>query len=123
MAEAATLTIGQIVKKGSGYMVSVRGKNDATYREAPLSKEAYGLIMDWIALLLMSDYIFTSFGGQGIGPPGGPFLLCPCGVPSNSMPASLGYPISSRMTSAASWVHSSQQRTFARLKKHSGTSA
>jgi integrase/recombinase XerD len=66
VAEVASLTIGQILRKKNGYLVSVRGKNDLMFRDAPLSKEAYRLIMDWIAgRPVMSDYVFTSFAGRG----------------------------------------------------------
>jgi integrase/recombinase XerD len=66
VSELATLTTGQIVKKGSGYLLSVRGKNDTEYREAPLSKEAYTLIRQWIARRpVVSPHLFTSFAGRG----------------------------------------------------------
>ncbi len=66
VSELASLTVGQIIKKGTGYMLSVRGKNDRDYREAPLSREAYRLLMQWIARRpVVSEYVFTSFGGRG----------------------------------------------------------
>jgi integrase len=66
VSEMATLTTGQILKKGNGYLLSVRGKNDTEYREAPLSTEAYHLLMQWIARRpVVSQYVFTSFGGRG----------------------------------------------------------
>ena len=66
VSELASLTLGQITKKGNGYMLSVRGKNDREYREAPLSREAYRLLMQWITRRpVVSEYVFTSFGGRG----------------------------------------------------------
>jgi integrase/recombinase XerD len=42
------------------------GKNQTEGREAPLSREAYQLIQQWLARrLLPSDSIFTSFAGRG----------------------------------------------------------
>ncbi len=47
-------------------MLSVRGKNDREYREAPLSCEAYRLLMQWIARRpVVSEYVLTSFGDRG----------------------------------------------------------
>jgi integrase/recombinase XerD len=66
VAELASLTVGQILSKGSGYMLSIRGKNDTEYREAPLSREAHRLIMAWIgARPILSQHVFTSFAGRG----------------------------------------------------------
>jgi integrase len=64
--ELATLTWGQVVPQDGGYLVRVRGKNDTEHRDAPLSREAHGLIMQWLALRpVRSNYVFTSFGGRG----------------------------------------------------------
>ncbi len=66
VAEVASLTVGQILPKGHGFLLSVRGKNDLEYREAPLSREAHGLIMQWIGRRpVVSQYLFTSFAGRG----------------------------------------------------------
>jgi site-specific recombinase XerD len=66
VAELAGLEIGQILKKGNGFMLSVRGKNDTEYREAPLSREAHRLIMEWMtARPVLSQHVFTSFAGRG----------------------------------------------------------
>lgn len=66
VAEAATLTQNQLRRKGRGYVVLVRGKNDVEYREAPLSIEAYQHIQTWLAVRpISSDYIFTAFDGRG----------------------------------------------------------
>ena len=66
VAEAATLTQAQIRRKGRGYVVLVRGKNDVDYREAPLSVEANQHIQAWLAVRpITSDYIFTAFDGRG----------------------------------------------------------
>ena len=44
----------------------VRGKNDTEHRDAPLSREAHALILHWLAVRpVVSDAIFTSFGGRG----------------------------------------------------------
>jgi len=66
-SELATLTVGQIVKKGRGYQLQVCGKTDTEYRDAALSREAYDLIMQWIAARpVMSQHVFTSFAGRGL---------------------------------------------------------
>lgn len=65
-SELASLTIGQIVKRGRGYLLQVRGKTDIDYRDTHLSPEAYNLIMQWIAARpILSDSVFTSFAGRG----------------------------------------------------------
>jgi len=64
--ELATLTIGQIEPKDGGYLVRVRGKNDTEHRDAPLSREAHALVEQWLAARpVVSEWIFTSFGGRG----------------------------------------------------------
>ncbi len=66
VSELAGLTVGQIHTKGDGTVLSVRGKNDVTYREAPLSREAFERIQAWLdARPVPSDYIFTAFDGRG----------------------------------------------------------
>ncbi|MBW7883736.1 MAG: tyrosine-type recombinase/integrase [Caldilineaceae bacterium] len=66
VSELATLTVAQIRSKGVSYVILVRGKNDVTYREAPLSREAYAHIQAWLdARPLKSDCIFTAFDGRG----------------------------------------------------------
>jgi site-specific recombinase XerD len=66
VSEIATLTQAQIRSKGSSYVVMVKGKNDVEYREAPLSREAHGLIGTWLEVRpVASDYVFTSFDGRG----------------------------------------------------------
>ena len=66
VAEVAGLTTGQIVPAGSDFLLSIRGKNDTEYREAPLSREAYRLITQWLDCRpAASDAIFTSFAGRG----------------------------------------------------------
>jgi len=66
VAEVASLTVGQIVPKGHSYMLSIRGKNDTAYREAPLSREAYRLMMCWLTTRpVASAWVFTSFAGRG----------------------------------------------------------
>src|SRR5919199_2708823 len=66
VAEVASLTVGQILPKGHGLLLSVRGKNDLEYREAPLSREAHGLILQWIGRRpVVSQHLFTIFAGRG----------------------------------------------------------
>ena len=73
VAEVASLTIGQILPKGHGFLLSVRGKNDLEFREAPLSREAHGLIMTWIGHRpTLSPHLFTSFAGRGQRASGAP---------------------------------------------------
>lgn len=66
VSEMVSLTHSQIHKKGKGYILSVRGKNDVEPREAPLSREAYSHIQIWLnARPVASEYIFTAFDGRG----------------------------------------------------------
>ena len=66
VAEAAALKLDQIRRKGQGYILMVRGKNDVEFRDAPLSKEAYQHIQDWLLVRpVTSEYIFTAFDGRG----------------------------------------------------------
>ncbi|RRR65833.1 MAG: hypothetical protein EI684_21975 [Candidatus Viridilinea halotolerans] len=66
VAEAASLTLAQIVAKGGSYVVLIQGKNDEHMREAPLSREAYARITAWIERRgTQASAIFTSFGGRG----------------------------------------------------------
>lgn len=69
VSEIASLKQQHIRAKGNGYVVLVRGKNDVTYREAPLSREARAHIMRWLAERpIQSDYVFTAFQGRGERP-------------------------------------------------------
>lgn len=66
VTEAAELTQSRIHAKGKSFVVSVRGKNDIEFREAPLSKEAYQYIQDWLLVRpVTTDFIFTAFDGRG----------------------------------------------------------
>lgn len=66
VSELASLTSTQIKRKKGGYMLWVRGKNDVEFRDAPLSKEAYGHIERWLTTRpVSSPYIFTAFDGRG----------------------------------------------------------
>ena len=66
VSEIAELTITQIVKENGGYKLYVLGKNDVTPREAPLSPEAYNLVMAWIDRRpILCQHVFTSFAGRG----------------------------------------------------------
>lgn len=65
VSEVATLTTGQIEKRANGYVMLIIGKGQSEPREAPLSREAYNLIQQWIARrAVLSQYIFTSFAGR-----------------------------------------------------------
>ncbi len=66
VSELADLTMAHVRRKGGGFVVLVRGKNDTEYREAHLSREAYAHIQTWLDLRpVESDYIFTAFEGRG----------------------------------------------------------
>lgn len=66
ISEAVGLQVGNIYPRAGGYFVSVLGKGQAEPREAPLSREAYALVMRWIqARPVMSVFVFTSWGGRG----------------------------------------------------------
>lgn len=71
IAEVVSLTVGQLIKKDGGHMISIRGKNDAEFREAPLSREAHKLITAWLhARPVLSTFVFTSWAGRGDRPQG-----------------------------------------------------
>jgi integrase len=66
VSQLASLTSAQILDRGTGYLLRVRGKHDTDYREAPLSQEAYRRITIWLDRRpLPSAYLFTSFAGRG----------------------------------------------------------
>lgn len=66
VSELVSLTRSQLRPKGKSYVVIVRGKNDVEPREAPLSREAYRHIHNWLEVRpIESDYIFTAFDGRG----------------------------------------------------------
>lgn len=66
VSELVGLKTTDVVRRGGGYFVSVLGKTDVEPREAPLSVEAHRLISAWLKTRsVVSDYIFTSFGGRG----------------------------------------------------------
>ena len=66
ITEAATLKRSQISQKGRSYVVSIMGKNDIEPRQAPLRREAYKHIVEWLkARPVESEYVFTSFEGRG----------------------------------------------------------
>lgn len=71
IAEVVSLTVGQLITKDKGFMISIRGKNDVDYREAPLSREAHRLITAWLHVRpVLSTFVFTSWGGRGDRPLG-----------------------------------------------------
>ncbi len=66
VSEVVGLTQAQIIPKGSGYLVLVRGKNDVEVREAPLSREAFAHIQAWLETRpVKSPVVFTAFSGRG----------------------------------------------------------
>jgi integrase/recombinase XerD len=74
VSEIATLTYEQIIKQDDGYVIQICGKTDTEYRDAHLSREAYVLILEWLAArqafvdahgLENSSFVFSSFGGRG----------------------------------------------------------
>jgi site-specific recombinase XerD len=65
-SELATLKVEQIVKRGRGYMVRVRGKNEKEFSETSLSVTAYEAIQAWLgARPVESEFVFTSQDGRG----------------------------------------------------------
>lgn len=65
VAEVASLTVGQLLQRDGGYLLSIRGKNDTDYRDAPLSRQAHALILAWIRQRpIVSQYVFTGFAGR-----------------------------------------------------------
>ena len=65
-SELATLKQDQIIRRGRGYLVKVRGKNEADYSETNISVTAAEAIQAWIeARPVESEYIFTSQDGRG----------------------------------------------------------
>jgi site-specific recombinase XerD len=66
VSEVVGLKVEQIRPKGNSYVVLVRGKNDVTPREAPLSREAFSHIESWMDNRpVQSSTIFTAFSGRG----------------------------------------------------------
>lgn len=64
-----TLTERQILRRDGSFFLEVIDKNRTEPREAPLSQEAYAAIQSWLARRpLVSDFLFTSFGGKGNRP-------------------------------------------------------
>ncbi len=68
--EAVTLTPAQIswgeVDGKTGWLVTVRGKNDVEPRKVALGVEAHEAIQAWLAARpVSSGWIFTGFGGRG----------------------------------------------------------
>ncbi len=65
--ELATLKKHRVFYANGGYHAKIMGKNDLEFRDAPLSKEAYEAIQQWLkARTVDSDYIFTRFEGHGV---------------------------------------------------------
>lgn len=65
-SELASLLCVHISQVGSNYVLAVRGKNQAQYEDAPLSREAGEAIEVWLeARPVQSAYVFTSFTGRG----------------------------------------------------------
>ena len=72
--EASHLQAKQILSRDGSYVIMVRGKTDTEYREAPLSPEAFNLIVGWVKMRqmahpgLQTEYIFTSFDTRATHP-------------------------------------------------------
>lgn len=68
VSEVATLTRQQIMETSDGYFLRLLGKNEEQESLAPLSTEAYTLVMRWLALRGgTSDYIFTPSEARNYG--------------------------------------------------------
>lgn len=68
-SEASHLKAENISKRDGACFVWVCGKTDEEPREAPLSHEAYKLIMQWLSIRpVQSEYIFTSFDTRAAHP-------------------------------------------------------
>lgn len=80
VSELVALTQDRLLQEGEFYFLEVKGKNDKTYRKAPLSREAYEAIQEWLQArsiafstekIQESSLIFTRFrtifikGGKG----------------------------------------------------------
>jgi integrase/recombinase XerD len=66
VSELVSLRKEQIRRKGGGFVLMIRGKNDVEPREAPLSREAHDHIQAWLAARpLESAFVFTAFDGRG----------------------------------------------------------
>jgi integrase/recombinase XerD len=64
--ELATLKVYRVFYADKGYHARIMGKNDVEFRDAPLSKEAYEAIQEWLHVRTVdSEYIFTRFEGHG----------------------------------------------------------
>jgi integrase len=69
ISEIVSLTAGQLVPRGRGWLINIQGKNDVESRDAPLSREAHQLIVAWLqSRPIQSPYIFTSWAGRGDRP-------------------------------------------------------
>lgn len=68
IGELCALQVGHIVQRDGGHFLQVLGKGQAEPREAHLTREAYQAIRAWLgARPVLSQYVFTSFGGRGAG--------------------------------------------------------
>jgi integrase len=68
VSDLCQVTMDRIKRRGRGYVVEVRGKNEVEYDAVPLTKRAYEAISDWLAARpISSPYVFTGFGGRGEG--------------------------------------------------------
>ncbi len=69
VSELASLKFSHIRRQAGGYLITVRGKNDVEFRDAPLSSRAYAEIRAWVdERPLPSDFVFTAFDGRGARP-------------------------------------------------------
>ncbi len=69
VSELASLKLSHIRRQTGGFLITVRGKNDVEFRDAPLSSSAYAQIRSWVdGRPLPSDFVFTAFDGRGARP-------------------------------------------------------
>jgi len=68
VSDLCQVTQDRIRRRGRGYIVEVRGKNEVEYDAVPLTRRAYQAIADWLtARPISSPYVFTGFAGRGEG--------------------------------------------------------
>jgi site-specific recombinase XerD len=69
VSELASLKLSHIHRQEGGFLITVRGKNDVEFRDAPLSSTAHAQIQIWVDQRpLPSAFVFTAFDGRGARP-------------------------------------------------------